>query len=361
MKTLCLAITGFFLYSHSIFALAADPADLLFQAFSAKCESQGSFTARALNETNALEGVLSAVLTDPECKGLLPVLNSVTNLSQQLSFLDQGFGDDQKKDLEAYAEKVSIYLSTVSDPTQQSLLVGELANTQVEILKYDQTKQELKRQAQNRAIQSLGNYVESLAQIYPSQALCFERNNTLPLQLGSQLLSLSGGFFGPVINAATTLGGRLFSALFDYFRDKKFVDAIKKFRGAKLQAGLSCAMEALEQTVCDIDDQKALLKVHEKYRTQPEVPVEWKGYDLLERQYSVVQSFLRQIEAGSDPASDLQGSSRANIRTMEGNYRSTIERTLGLMGETARQIELLTQRTSGHDAIQQVSRNLLDS
>lgn len=342
-------------------AVPADPAALLFDAFGAQCESQGTFTARALKDTQALQGVLESLLQDPECKtSLTPLLNQVANLEGQLVLVHNGFSDDRLRDLEDYYRKLSIMLTTTSDPMAQQTLATELANTQVELLKYDSEKAQLQRDSALNSMAIFGRYITSLSQIYPNQQLCFERHKLLPLQMALHLGSMAGVFFGPVGNAAAVLGGRLFSALFDYFRDKKFVDAIEKFRGSKLQAGLSCVMESLEKTVCDIQDQRELIALHRKYRSESEIPMEWRGYDLLRRQYKVIQGFLQEVEAGDDPQSDLQGTRRADFRKMEGNYRAVQEKTKGLIGEARRQIRLLQENGSADRAVQQVLRTLVE-
>jgi hypothetical protein len=347
--------------SSSALGLPQDPAALLYDAFSAKCESQGPFTARALRETNAMSNVIETLLNDSECKkGFAPLVQNISTLNNELAFLNDGFENEPRKALEEYASTISVYLATQPGTVDASSLSLELTNAQIQLLKYKSQRDELRRASQARAIQNLSQYVNGLAEVYPNMSLCFERHQTLPIQLASHLMELSGGFFGPVANAASVLAGRLFSSVFNYFNDMKFVSAIKKFRGTKLQTGLACAAEALEQTVCDIQDRRELLRLHENYRKETSLPVEWQGYNLLERQYPIVQQCLLRIEAGADPQSDLQGSKRSDFRKMEGNYRATIEKCNGLIGETERKIQLLTARNAGKDAVQQLTQNLID-
>lgn len=347
--------------SPSVKALPVDPASLLFDAFSSRCESQGKFTAIALRETNALIGVLESLLSDPECKsGLQPVLLQVTNLSADLSFLENGFSDDPKKDLEQRASKLALFLTMTSNPRDKVVIADELTQIQLQMIKYDSEKSAQIRASQARATANLSSYVEVLGKIYASQSACFQRNGILPIQLAGHLMALSGGFFGPVMNASAVLAGRLFASVFDFFQDRKFVQAIKKFRGAKLQAGLSCAIEALEHSICDIQDQRELVRLHENYKFKDEVPMQWRGYDLLQRRYASVRSFLQQVEAGSDPSSDLQGSKRSEFRKTEGSYRATVEKVTGLIGETERKIRVLTESNEGEVAVQQQLNNLTE-
>src|SRR4051812_19212922 len=81
-------------------ATPLDPADLLFEAFASKCSSQGNFTGKALSETLALEGLVTNLMRDDACKGLTPVLEKVTTLRAQLSFLNNGGEGDREHEME---------------------------------------------------------------------------------------------------------------------------------------------------------------------------------------------------------------------------------------------------------------------
>ncbi len=333
-------------------ALPQDPAELLFDVFGSKCKSQGRFTAVALNETRAIEGVLKTLVEQPECKGLSPVLSIAANLEDQLGGIEHQFSNAKNRDLHSYLERLSLYLTVTTSAEEQSYIAREIAETRVQILKSNIDEEERKRMMQMRASKQMSAYIDALSVAYPNLSLCFEKNKYLPLQLAGHLVSLSGGFaWDPIVHSALVLGGRLFSSVFSYFADRKFVSSIKKYRGAKLQASLSCALEALEDTVCDIRDHQKLVKVHRDYRNEVEIPLEWRGYDLFRRFYPRVQEFLKHVESGAEPTSQIQGQRRANLRQLEGNFRATKDLTRGLVSEAERKIELLKAAKQESDTV----------
>lgn len=337
-----------FVFASSAVRAAEDPAMLLFEAFSSKCDSQGRFTARVLNETNALEGVLKTLMNDQECQGLGPVLASLTSLDNQLQSMNDTLWSVQRGDLEAKLQRLGLYYGLANTVEEQSLLATEMAQTQIMILDGDTTEQERRNIATVYAANQMGRYLEVVSEAYPRLQMCFERNQYLPFQLGAHLVSLSGAFtWNPAAYAAMAIGGRLIASLFNYLNNRKFVEGIMKIRGSKLQAGLSCAMESLEKTVCEIRDHRKLLALHREYRKQATLPAEWKGYDLFRRQYPIVQEFLRQVEAGADPNSAMQGMQRSEFRQIEGAYRATVAMTKGRIAEANRKLHLIESDPDG--------------
>jgi hypothetical protein len=284
--------------------------------------------------------MLETIKTDPACKGLTPVYQSISNLSDQFAFLDEGLEDEDKKDLNRYIKNLKATLALETDVTVQLTLATALGEAEVEAMRRSLDQERKEYVLRGRAARYLTEYMEVLSESYPDQALCFEKNQGLPFQLAGHLVSLSGGFYGPTANLAITLAGRMFSSFISYVQNRKIVKKIKTFRNSKMPAALTCAVEALEQTVCDIQDQRSLIKQHEKSREDPvKIAEEWRGYHLLLREYPIVKKFLNEVEAGTKASSLFQGIKQSDFRKNEGNFKATLATMNGLVGEVERKLE----------------------
>lgn len=319
--------------------LPEDPAALLFQSFASKCSSQGKFTERALSETVALQHILETLQTDDACKGLTPIFNSVVSVSQQLDFLDKELGNSR----ENYLDSLRVALALSTDPVEQSLLTEELASVHLDAIKEGFSREERKRELRRDAYVYMQSYIDILSAELPKQSLCFQKNQGLPFQFAGHMISLAGAFFGPATQTALSLAGRLIANIFDYIFNQKLIDQIKRYRGTSLQAGVSCALEALEQTITDIDDQRKLIALQQNFRTQSSLPSEWEGYDLYRREYPILQRFLKEVETGVKPQSDAQGERQGAYREKEGKYRATLVRVSGAIGETENRLAALSE------------------
>ncbi len=218
-----------------------------------------------------------------------------------------------------------------------------------EVLRYEQRAQ---------AVQELTTYMEIVSSSYPDQINCFEKHKSLPIQLAGQLLSIAGGFFDPTLNLALGLAGRLVSSFFSFFDNLKLSKRIQDYRKTTMQAGLTCAMEALEQTLCDIENRRNLIDKIQDFRDQIQIPQEWLGYELLTREYATFQKFLRRVEAGSPAGSEEQGNQKAKFREREGKFYAQLERISGTIGQA--KIEL-SQYGDNIEGRKQRMRKLTDS
>jgi hypothetical protein len=304
----------------SIWAEAVDPAALLFESFAAKCASQGVNTQRALSETRALQRILEQIKNDSACQEIVPLIESIVPLSDELEKLDIGFSSDaEKKNLQDRADYLRRLLTLSVDPTEQAILAQQLASTEESLIRLPLERDNLRRMERAKAVQRITDYATQLARFTDSYG-CFERNKTLPFQLAGHLLSLAGGFFGPVLDAAFTVGGQLFKTFFKYIGDSSLTRQIKKYRESSMWLGLSCALEALEQTSCAIQDQRDIIYASRSYSDQQDIPQAWRGYDLMTREFSVVSDFLASVKSSASATSEEQGDKIKAFKIREANY-----------------------------------------
>jgi len=331
-----------------------DPGMLFLESFAGSCSSRGIFTQKALSDTLALKRILETIKDDPACQSLTPIFSQIVSVEQQFSFLNEGINNDQMQELEDYADRLAFAVSTSQDLVEQALLSAELAETRIQILRQPSNDSANLRASRSQAVQQLVVYLTALNQNYADQSTCFERHKSLPIQLAGHLLSIAGGFFDPSLNLALGLAGRMISGFFTFFDNLKLNKRLSDYRQTTMQVGMACAMEALEQTLCDIQDRRSMINVIQDYREEDEIPEAWMGFDLLTRDYASFQKFLRRVEAGSPAGSDQQGIQRGEFRQREGNFNAQVEDLSGKIGQAKIEIAEFGGNQSG--VIQRLSK-----
>lgn len=319
-----------------------DPAALLFDEFSSRCASQGSLSQRVLSETKSLQRILESIKNDEACQEILPLINSIMPLAQQLPYLNRGIlYDEERESMENYMETLSLALSLSSDEREQATLSSEIASIKFRLVQRTYVQETEDRLLRARAVVAMTEYADQLSK-FADNSLCFERNKTLPFQLAGHLMTLAGAFFSPVVNVALIVGGRLFQSFFRYIAEASIVREIKRYRDSTMWMGLSCAMEALEDTVCDLQDQEDLLKVHRENLSTEAIPPAWEGFDIMTRDYFVVKDFLQKVKAGAGAASGDAGANIAELKEREARYLGVKDRVDGYLRDAERKYGLAT-------------------
>lgn len=325
---LCLLPAG---YSHS--QTSVDPGMLFLEAFGSSCGSRGVFTQRALSDTEVLVRIVETIKNDRNCQGLTPIFSDLISLSAQLEFFKNGFKGERREEIEDQIDRLSYALALETDTLVKASLAAEIAELKLEALRLPYQDDEDIRHSRALATEQFAVYIQTIGQIYPDQALCFENHKTLPIQMAGQILSIAGGLFDPTINAALTVGGNLISFFVDMFRKFRFIKRLKDYRKTTMQAGLTCAAESLEQIVCDIEDRRDLIAAINEYRDRKEIPEAWMGYELITREFPTFLRFLQLVEAGSPAGSRVQGDQKGSVRRQEGNFYAVIEEVEGEFGQ----------------------------
>jgi len=352
-------VFGLSLIGSNLSAQSQTPLDagqLLYEAFGSKCRAQGPFSARALEETRALEGILIQIKEDPACVGVVGLLQALVAAEDQFAFLQGGLKGEERSQLEALEQRLVIALALALDPLEQNLLKAELASVRMQLHRYPFHEAEARRFQRAQATSQLVRYIEAASSAYPELLLCFHRYPSVPVQMASQLLSISGGFFDPTVNLAVSLAGRLLATFLDYVANAKINRQISDYRRTTMRAGLSCAMEALEQTYCDTEDHHRLVSVLMDFRLQDEVPKAWRGYNLLQNDYPVVQRFLEVAEAGAETTTEDQANRRASFFQKQGNNRAIEQQVVGIFAETQRDLPFLNPQDQEQRLNQMVVR-----
>lgn len=340
-----------------------DPGQLLLDAFGSKCQSHGQMSQRVLNETSALKNVLERIKEDPHCQGLTYAYAAIVDVSEQLDFIDEGFENEQHRDMRVYIRRLEIQLAMTpeEDFLTSAALASEITQLKTKILELPYLKAQEDHRRRARAITKMQRYLHAINSDFNDQRLCFERHKTLPLQMAAHLVSIAGGFFDPVMGLALNVGGRLLGEFFKFIGDASISKKIKDYRDITLMAGVTCTLEALEQTFCDIEDQREYVSLREGYRENPlpdgGIPYEWKGFEILTKQYDILRAFLLAVEAGSPSQSDDQSARRAGFLKTEASFRATIENIEGSFAEARKDLARPESNTVARK--QQILRQLV--
>lgn len=336
---------------------AEDVAALLFQEFGTKCGSQGAFTQRALSETRSLQRILEQIKNDRACESLLPVMESIIPLTEQLPLLAQGILRDEERDeMDRYMDRLSRALALSTSPQQQATLSSEIASVQFKLYSRTYDQDAARRIARARTLQAISDYAQQLSKL-PSASLCFEKHKTLPFQLAGHLVSLAGAFLGPVFNTALVIGGQLFQSFFNYLGNASIIREIKKYRATGMWLGLSCTMEALEDTYCDIRDQRNIIDLQRSILWTDQIPEIWKGYDLMVRDYDVIKDFFQALKSGAGASSEDQGYRIQDLKTREGKFLGVKDYFEGLIRDAEKKFRLANASSSQ----QTIIKNLIDT
>lgn len=361
----------FFSASFLLLSLPAhaqeDFGQLLFDSFAARCQSYGTNSQQVLAETRSLISSLETILNDPECRDPFnPVYNSLFVVQDQLEFLSRGVGDEKQKDLEDKIDRLAFELSLVDpgDVELMQFLSYELAQTKLELFDQDYEDREQRRNNRHIAIEQMTNYIIQVDSALANQTRCFERHKTLPLQVAGHLLAISGGFFDSSLNLALTVAGRAFSSFFRFIGEININRQIDRLQAVTNEAGISCALEALEQNYCDLQDRQSVIDVQQDYIFEPNVPKAWQGFHLLTRDFPRVVRFLRRVETSTDPRSEPQGNSRGSYEELEGSYHATIARLQGKIGGARDKLafipanDIATQETTLRNLVSEMANSL---
>ncbi len=337
-----------------------DPAELLMNTFQNRCESQGRFTAQALQEARGVETIIQRLKDDRACQGLRPLLTNIAEVSDSLQILDRGFSSEEAaRPYRREAEKIAIMLATVSDESLKNSLGSLYVQNITEALKVDGEFAREQTKARAESIRNLSLYMTGLSDALQNLQLCFQTQPDLGFQMLGQLMTLSSGFFGPVARTALDLGGRMFVEMLQYMRNRNFVESLRRYRDEKMVTAMTCAAESLERTICDYQDYNSIIRTYLGYQSQVEIPKEWTGYELLVRDFPRVVEFLNFVISGTPARSSSQASRRTDFRTKDTAFKNIIEQASGAIGDTEKLLADLTAQHAQPSELKQEIDNLV--
>ena len=307
------------LLSKSSYASNFVGKDLL-EYFGANCPSQGDWTKLAVNDAESLIRILDNLAKDEDCRtaaGSIANLKSLSNKIQNIQANNQ-----LKVEIEKWKTKefeLNSQLSQTSDPVVISEIQAAIRESQIQ-----KASLMVEQNAQN---EYYGSDVKDLySQIVISsnqtfQALannnkCLDKNPRLVSSLTSLFSSIGGAItsIDPAFGIGLSAGSEFLGNTVENLRSSKINKQMRKIANTSLLSnGFKCALEALNNRWCDLQDAKDLMqfKFENSYQSKKYNSLE-QAIRIYDRDYSSFLDWLSKIRSGA-PASTEADASRHSL------------------------------------------------
>ncbi len=302
------------LYSSLIFILCGlqlvqaaesyDPtSDLLF-AFGSRCQSVGSISSGALNDSVSIRNLVQTIRDDASCAGITGALNSIDSLNIDALLNDKTMKNDQEY-LASHAGDLEIAIATETkqNPIDQEYvdaLKAELVTTKVKIIK---SKNDPNREQQKKKLETIRNfqkYSNSLFAKLKSSDQCLQSRPSLAAQVSAQVLGLGSTLTSGVVGSLMLATGNLVDNFISYFHDKKLNGELKKGSSVALGEALGCSFEGMATTYCQARDVQTIITVNDKVRGKDIDTPSWlDGVDAVGQSMPAYENWAGTIDAGS--------------------------------------------------------------
>lgn len=281
-----------------------DPtSDLLF-AFGSRCQSVGSISSGALNDSVSIRNLIQTIRSDANCSGIAGALSSIESLNIDALLNDKTMKDDQEY-LASHAGdlEIAIAAETKQNPVDQEYvdaLKAELVATKVKIIK---SKNDPNREQQKKKLETIRNfqkYSNALFAKLKSSDQCLQSRPSLAAQIGAQVLGLGSTLTSGVVGSLMLATGNLVDNFISFYRDKKINGSLKQGSSVALGEALGCSFEGMATTYCQARDVQTIISVNDKVRGKDVTPPTWlDGVDAVGQSMPAYENWAGTIDAGS--------------------------------------------------------------
>ncbi|MFN8790391.1 MAG: hypothetical protein ACK5Y2_02935 [Bdellovibrionales bacterium] len=263
----------------------------------ATCQSSGQFTARALEHTRSVRGVIAKLKDNPACKGLTETLEVGLNgavqhletISRLNGLMDQN--QPQKEQFKSVGQEMQALRTFAHDlPQGQAQAPSFLPASILTALSRSAMKHQRlhtvanggpdvetnsrRSLTQNLAQKILGYKAElrtaamsgitilntSMESVASAQAGCLDSTSSAFIASGFTKM-LAAFLTGSEVSAAGQQAATALNKIVNFVaRDKKYIDAIRSLNEAEFYTTLSCLVEMTSKGYCDIEDINTLLR-----------------------------------------------------------------------------------------------------
>ncbi|MCC6277425.1 MAG: hypothetical protein IT289_05875 [Oligoflexia bacterium] len=278
-------------------------------SFSGGCSSQGSWTQKALVETQSLINHIQRLESNEACKGIGSIARDLESVAKLLSY-----SKDRKTEmsrLESLPQEISAVSQFVRSESKANALLGALGVKNVESAALSATAgrvliaaQLVKVAERGGAVTRLGvGMLQNVFKALPQYDTCLEGNpGEAGILLGTsiQLLAAFGSGQEGVLGS---LGDMVHSAI-ELMRRRHFSKALRSLNQTQLRSSLSCLVESVTESYCKTYDARVLIE-----RSRNENIMEFEvgegdpfyGYYVLTRPLSVVIDWIQKLQLGVVP------------------------------------------------------------
>jgi len=318
----CLLII--FLLFHNLSCKPRDPeyrdgADALLKRFSGTCRSYGDWTQRALEQTEALKGVLLSLQDNDNCKGIREIIEVVQNLSGEISRLSKDVsvvGRLRAKERIHYLTMGLIKAKQDGDQDLTNALTQELLTEKLNFLSASgDSRLDLDLRKNEQLVMGLtviSEYFKTIVSPENGLNACAKDNPFLPMQLATSAVAIAGSFINPAVGPAVVMAGQALSSIVDYIRREKLAHMLFELESDRMDVAISCVLESMADTYCEAQDFLSIVELQgQQYTPQGEVAAFWQGLDLWTQKIPLFLSWIRKVVGGVEPA-DRYAANRHN-------------------------------------------------
>lgn len=327
-------------------------------SFGGSCASQGSWTAKALEQTQEINDVIKNLRNDPACRAFLKqdanALESFQLLEKTLTESEQGFAggegaapaDDQKRqtwetlpseltDLRTY------FLSGASvAPTFWEALMGKTIQSAVGNAGNE-------NQSINQSFKSMGQRISRSSKIglsglnrvltaIPSLDECLIGAPDVGARLFSTVVDMAASFASSDPASAGLLGNSI-THIVNVLRERRYTPIIRKIKKAQFVNSVSCLLESTTHVYCTTNEALELFNMgfDQKWAriNSEKTASPLEGYFILNREAKIVTDWISKVNRGVEPRfkTDSQFKNEA-VRSVL-TYVETANNVLGQFNE----------------------------
>ena len=294
----CLIALAFF--SKSVFS-RIDLSDSLTSAFGQGCQSQGTYTKRALGHTANLKKIIKSIQKDSTC---LDWANSLDGILEQGSGLYYPSAPQSLDKLENEISELTLMLEQEANPIIAQSLAQELASKKIESINLGTYYKDSLWKSRVHSLSQFNQLAYGLNQSLKSSPHCFNKYPALALQMGGHILGSAGLFDVQKTLVGTGLMGlgTLTQFMIDLIQGLKFQKTLKKLERSALAESITCSLETLSKSYCHARDTQKIITEVAQNRVNP-FDKNWIGLTLL-KNLGLYNSWISHVTAGS-PAGNL--------------------------------------------------------
>lgn len=333
--------------------------------FGGSCASQGSWTARALDQSQQLIDVVNSLKNDPACRAFLKddleAKEGFTLLHNALEESAEAFSDDSRDpfprrkrggddedeakqsweslprqiaDVRAMMQKNSSKNESLADILMKlsiESVVGGEAGSDNPAVQY----QALKRRTNRSAKVGLQGFNRILLSI-PSLDECLIGAPDVGARLFSTVFDMAASFASSEPGAAGMIGGSI-ENLVNILRERRFTLVLRRIKKAQFINSVSCLLESTAQVYCTTNEAIELFEVglDERWARQnaenESSPLE--GYFLLTREGNIITNWMTTVIRGIDPKWKTDANFKNEVITSVMGFLESVNNVTGQFNE----------------------------
>ncbi len=287
-------------FSGSVFS-KIDLSDSLTSAFGGGCQSQGSYTKRALGNNANLKKIIKNIQKDSSC---LEWASSLDGILEQGSSLYYPSAPQSLDKLENEISELTLMLEQETNPIIAQSLASELAKKKIESINLGTYYKDSLWKSRVHSLSQFNQLAYGLNQSLKSSPYCFKKYPGLALQMGGHIIGSAGIFDVQKTLIGTGLMGlgTLTQFMIDLIQGLKFQKTLRKLERSALAQSITCSLETLSHNYCHARDTQKIITEVARNRIN-HFGKEWVGLTLL-KNLGIYNSWISHVTAGS-PAGNL--------------------------------------------------------